>query len=59
MQSDQLCSIGADMMSATSLSLSLYNLLLFVRGPEAEMFAVGCRGTSVPLQADPLTLDVK
>ena len=29
MQSDQLCSIGADMMSATSLSLSIYNLLLY------------------------------
>ena len=28
-QSDQLCSIGADMMSATSLSLSIYNLLLY------------------------------
>ena len=29
MQSDQLCSIGADMTSATSLSLSLYNLFLY------------------------------
>jgi len=31
MQSDQLCSIGADMTSATSLSLSIYryNLLLY------------------------------
>ena len=28
-QSDQLCSIGADMTSATSLSLSIYNLLLY------------------------------
>ena len=28
-QSDQLCSIGADMMSTTSLSLSIYNLLLY------------------------------
>ena len=31
-QSDQLCSIGADMMSATSLSLSIYNLLLYEHG---------------------------
>ena len=30
MQSDQLCSIGADMMSATSLSISIYNILLYV-----------------------------
>ena len=29
-QSDQLCFIGADMTSATSLSLSTYNLLLYV-----------------------------
>jgi len=28
-QSDQLCYIGADMTSATSLSLSVYNLLLY------------------------------
>ena len=28
-QSDQLCSIGSDMTSATSLSLSIYNLLLY------------------------------
>ena len=28
-QSDQLCSIGTDMTSATSLSLSIYNLLLY------------------------------
>ena len=28
-QSDQLCSIGADMTSATSLSLSIYKLLLY------------------------------
>ena len=27
MQSDQLCSIGADMMSATSLSLSIHNFI--------------------------------
>ena len=30
MQSDQLCYIAADMTSATSLSLSIYNLLLNV-----------------------------
>ena len=30
-QSDQMCSIGADMTSATSLSLSIYNLLLYGR----------------------------
>ena len=29
MQSDQLCSIGADMKSATAQSLSIYNLLLY------------------------------
>ena len=29
MQSDQLCSIGADTTSATSLSLSIYNKLLY------------------------------
>ena len=29
MQSDQLCSIGADSSPATSLSLSIYNLLLY------------------------------
>ena len=29
MQSDQPCSIGADMTSETSLSLSMYNLLLY------------------------------
>ena len=29
MQSDQLCSISAGMTSATSLSLSIYNLLLY------------------------------
>ena len=29
MQSDQLSPIGADMTSATSLSLSIYNLLLY------------------------------
>ena len=29
MQSDQLCSIGADLSPATSLSLSIYNLLLY------------------------------
>ena len=29
MQPDQLCSNGADMTSATSLSLSIYNLLLY------------------------------
>ena len=28
-QSNQLCSIGADMTSAKSLSLSIYNLLLY------------------------------
>ena len=28
-QSDQLCSIGAAMTSATSLSVSIYNLLLY------------------------------
>ena len=28
MQSDQLCPIGTDLTSATSLSLSIYNLLL-------------------------------
>ena len=30
-QSDQLCSIGTDMTSATFLSLSLYNVLLYAR----------------------------
>ena len=29
MQADQLCSIGADMTSATYLSLSIYNLFLY------------------------------
>ena len=38
MQSDQLCSICADMTSATSLSLSLYNLLLYARIIKAERF---------------------
>ena len=32
LESDQLCSIGADMTSATSLSLSIYNLLLLWYG---------------------------
>ena len=32
-QSEQLCSIGADMTSATSLSLSIYNLLLYGSNP--------------------------
>ena len=34
--SDQLCSIGADMTSATSLSLSIYNLLLYGLGALTE-----------------------
>ena len=33
MQSDQLSPIGADMTSASSLSLSMYNLLLYDPNP--------------------------
>ena len=44
MQSDQLCSIGADMTSATSLSLAIYNLLLYGMYLENEAAHVGDLG---------------
>ena len=39
-QSDQLCSIGADMMSAVSLSLPIYNLLLYGSVPQIPFYLI-------------------
>ena len=60
LQSGQLCSIGADMTSATSLSFSIYNLLLYghayVRvNPFSRLKRVREVFCSVPLFEEPST----
>ena len=52
-QSDQLCYIGADMTSATSLSLSTYNLLLYGFNIQNNRSAINIYTADVSLEGFP------
>jgi len=66
MQSDQLCSIGADMKSATSQSLSIYNWYYFMGSAIKNMKGIKfakvffcCCKLAIELGADPVCMGKK